>query len=325
MNKIKIGITMGDPAGVGPEVIIKAVEKLSVAKFSVNLLIIGDGGVLENYLHKFRLKGFLKRKNLELVDLKNVAKKNFKPGFSRPEYGRAALEYINQAITLLKGGVISTLVTAPVSKEMINRGGIKFFGHTEYLSSSFQVADTLMMLVNRYMRVVPLTRHIALKEVSPQINYSFLYKNIKLTAEYLRKFFSIFSPKIAICALNPHGGEGGSLGNEEKEVIIPLIEDLGKESTLRVSGPYSADGLFSHYKKNEYDCIIGMYHDQVMIPVKMIDPEHTVNITLGLPFIRTSPGHGTAFDIAGKGKASFSSMFSAIKLAYKLTQNAFSL
>ncbi|MCM8798853.1 MAG: 4-hydroxythreonine-4-phosphate dehydrogenase PdxA [Candidatus Omnitrophica bacterium] len=324
MNKIKIGMTMGDPAGVGPEIIIRAMQKLTRREIPVDFLVIGDRGVLEIYLSKFKGRNLLSRKNLIWVDLKNVEKRKFKPGVPKPEYGRASLEYINYAVNLLKRGEISALVTAPVSKEMISKSGLNFSGHTEYLSSSFPSSDTLMMLVNRYMRVVPLTRHIALKEVPRYITYSFFYKYIKLTGDYLKKYFSLSYPQIAVCALNPHAGEGGELGKEEEKIIVPVIRELNKGNTLRIYGPYPADGFFSRYKKDQYDCIIGMYHDQVMIPVKMIDPEHTVNVTLGLPFVRTSPGHGTAFDIAGKGKASFTSMFEAIKMAYQLTRNAFS-
>lgn len=323
IKKINIGITMGDPAGIGPEVLIKAVDKLSIKKFPINFVLIGDKCVLENYLIKFKIKNFFAKENIELIDLKNVSKR-FRPGISKPEYGKASLEYIDTAIQLLKEKRILALVTAPVNKGMINKAGIKFPGHTEYLGYSFKVKDTLMMLTNRYMCVVPLTRHISLKDVPRFINKSFIYKGIKLVLDYLKKYFSIPLPSIAILSLNPHGGEAGVIGKEEEEIIIPVIEKFKKKSSLRIFGPYPADGFFAHYKKNQYDCIIGMYHEQVMIPVKIFDPEYTVNITLGLPFIRTSPGHGTALDIAGKGIASFNSMFEAIKMAYQLTRNAFS-
>ncbi|MCM8783798.1 MAG: 4-hydroxythreonine-4-phosphate dehydrogenase PdxA [Candidatus Omnitrophica bacterium] len=323
MNRITIGITMGDPAGIGPEVLIKAVDKLSLQKLPINFLIIGDRCVLERYLLLFKIRNLFSRSNIVLVDLNNVPK-SFRPGFCKPEYGRAALDYIDVAIRLLKKKEISALVTAPVSKEMINRSGKRFVGHTEYLSSSFKITNVMMMLANRYLRVVPLTRHISLKEVNRLINYSYIFKGIKIVAEYIKKYFYLSLPRIAICSLNPHGGEGGLLGVEEKNIIIPAVKKINKEHIANISGPYSADGLFSNYRDNKYDCIIGMYHDQVMIPVKMVDPQHTVNITLGLPFIRTSPGHGTAFDIAGKGIASFHSMYEAIKLTYQLSRNALS-
>jgi len=314
---------MGDPAGIGPEVLVKAIDKIFRQRLSINFLIIGDRNVLEKYVKKFKIHSFFNRENLEILDLKNVDKKNFKPGVPSVKNGISSLEYIDTAISLLKEKKISTLVTAPVSKEMINRAGKIFPGHTEYLSLSFKTKDFLMMLINRYMRVVPLTRHIPLKEVPYHLTSSFIYKNIKLVIKYLRNYFSLSFPRIAVFSLNPHGGEGGLLGKEEIK-IISAIEKIKKEDLGDISGPYSADGFFSQYKRNNYDCIIGMYHDQVMIPIKMLDPEHTVNLTLGLPFIRTSPGHGTAFDIAGKGIASYISMFEAIKTAYRLTRHAFS-
>lgn len=324
MNKISIGITMGDPGGVGPEVLVRAVNRFIKKNYPVKLIIIGDRWILERYAKKFKIDDFFEKENLEFIDLKNVKKRSFKPGVAKLEYGVASLDYIDTAVSLLKKKRIVSLVTSPVSKEVISKAKKFFPGHTEYLGRSFGMRNVLMMLVNRYMRVLPLTRHIPLKDVPRFINYSLIYDGIKLANLYLKKYFSITSPRIAICSLNPHSGEGGVLGNEEKKIIIPAINDLKKNEEIKVFGPYSADGIFSQYKNYKYDCIIGIYHDQVMIPIKMIDPEHTVNITLGLPFIRTSPSHGTAFEIAGKGIASFISMWEAIKLAYQFSHHAHS-
>lgn len=312
---------MGDPGGIGPEVLVKAVDKLSLKKIPVNFLLVGDRHVLEKYTALFKIRNFFTRSNIEIIDLDNIPQK-FKPGFYSPEYGKASWEYLETAVSLLRRKKISALVTAPVSKEMIKKSGKQFPGHTEYFGSTFKIKEVIMMLANRYMRVVPLTRHIPLKNVCRYINYHYVIKNLRLVVRYLKSYFSLYSPQIAICSLNPHGGEGGELGEEERNIIIPAIEEINRKSEANISGPFSADGLFSQYKKNRYDCIIGMYHDQVMIPVKMVDPEYTVNITLGLPFVRTSPGHGTAFDIAGKGIASFTSMYEAIKLAYQLSRHA---
>lgn len=323
MNKINIGITMGDPAGVGPEVLVKAISHLYKKRLSLIYSIIGDKYVLEKNIKKLGLRNFLGEKEIKLFDLKNVSK-NYKPGKLSPEYGRASLEYIDTAIRLLKKKEISALVTGPVSKSAINMFGKNFFGHSEYLASHFKVKRYQMMLTNRYMRVVPLTRHIPFQEISPYLNFRFVYIGIKMVLFFLKKYFQISSPRLAVCSLNPHSGEEGFVGKEEKRVILPVIERLKEEGNLQIYGPFSADGLFSRYRRGDYDCIVGMYHDQVMIPVKMVDPEYTVNITLGLPFIRTSVGHGTAFDIARKGIASPNSMIEAIKIAYQLARHVHS-
>lgn len=317
-----IGLTMGDPAGVGPEVLVKAVKKLLKSKPSMRYLIIGDRRVLENYCAKLKIKNFFGNSHIRLSDLGNVSTRSFRVGKDRPEYGRASLEYLDEAISLLKDNKISALVTSPVSKAAINSVGIAFPGHTEYLASSFGTRNFIMMMVSRNMRVVPLTRHIALREVPWKINYRLVYDGIAMTAFFLKKYFSISHPRIAVCALNPHSGEAGFMGREEKRIIAPAIKNLNKNISARICGPFSADGLFAHYRRKQFDCIIGMYHDQALIPAKLSDCHKVVNLTLGLPFIRTSPAHGTAFDIAGKGIASPDSMVEAIKLAYRLSRNA---
>ncbi|MCX5657922.1 MAG: 4-hydroxythreonine-4-phosphate dehydrogenase PdxA [Candidatus Omnitrophica bacterium] len=320
MNKrISVGVTMGDPSGIGPEVIIKAIKSLK-GKFPVNFVIIGDYFTLDKCSKEFN-GNFFSAGNVSLINLANVERKNFKFGKITPACGRASLEYIDKSVELLKHGKIQALVTAPVSKEAINASGKKFSGHTEYLASNFNAKDFMMMLLSGELKVIPLTRHVRLRDVPGMLNRALVYNGIKAAAGYLRKYFSIYYPRIAVCSLNPHGGEGGFIGKEEKETIIPAIEKAKGAVKAELWGPLSADGLFAHAPADKFDCIIGMYHDQVLVPVKMYKEKSVVNLTLGLPFIRTSCGHGTAFDIAGKNVALACSMIEAIKLAYKLSIN----
>ncbi len=321
MNKrISVGVTMGDPSGIGPEVLIKAIRRLK-GKLPVDFVIIGDYLTLEKCSKGFN-GNFFSSGDVSLINLDNVEHKNFKFGKISPAYGRASLEYIDKSVELLKRRKIQALVTAPVSKEAINASGEKFSGHTEYLASNFNAKDFMMMLLSGELKVIPLTRHVRLRSVPGVLNKALVYDGIKKTAGYLKKYFSVKNPRIAVCSLNPHGGEGGFIGKEEKEIIIPAIEKARGVVKAELFGPLSADGLFAHVPIDKFDCIIGMYHDQVLIPVKMYGEKSVVNLTLGLPFIRTSCGHGTAFDIAGKNKASACSMIEAIKLAYKLSDSA---
>lgn len=309
--KIKIGITMGDPAGIGAEIIKKALVSGRLPTRYIDILVIGDRWVFE------RIKNLkLKIKNFQFLDLKNTPKKNFRFGRISPSYGKASLEYIDRAIELIREKKIQVLVTCPVSKEAINLGGIDFKGHTEYLASHFGVEDFVMMLVGGSLRVSLVTRHIPLNRVSSILNTSDIYKTILLTEKALREFFGIKNPKIAVSSLNPHAGEGSFLGDEEKEKIVPAIS-LAKKHIKNVCGPYPIDTVFYSHFKRDYDCVVCMYHDQGLIPLKILFREKGVNITLGLPFLRTSPLHGTAFDIAGKNKASPLSLIEAIRLAYR--------
>jgi len=311
MNSIKIGITMGDPSGIGAEIIVKALASDEIGDLR-DILVIGDRWIFER-----SQKSATSNQKFEFLDLQNVPGKNFRFGKISPEYGRASLEYIDKAIQLIKEDRIQALVTNPVSKEAINLAGIKFPGHTEYLAKKFRVKDFAMMLVGGNLRVVLVTRHIPLNQVSKTLSIEKIYKTILLAKESLEKFFDIEKPKIAVCSLNPHSGESGFLGDEEKKIIIPAIS-LAKRYVRNIYGPFPSDTLFySQLKKRDYDCIICMYHDQGLIPLKMLFRDRAVNMTLGLKFLRTSPAHGVAFDIAGKNKANPSSLIEAIKLAYK--------
>jgi len=304
MNKIRVGITMGDPSGIGPAIILKAVKKLhGFFEFTV----IGDEWVFEQLRRVSFSCGF--------VDLNNVGRRNFSFGQIKAEYGRASVEYLDKALELIKNKQIDCLVTCPVSKEAINKAGIGFPGHTEYLAKKAHTKNFAMMLLNKYLKFSLVTWHIPLKSVPGEIKKEKLYKTINLTYNSLKELFSIKEPKIVICGLNPHASDNGLFGTEENRIIKPLIKKL-KNKIKYIDGPKSADVAILQLKEKKYDCAIVMYHDQALIPLKVLDPSTGVNFTLGLPFIRTSPLHGTAFDIAKDYPACDpSSLIQSIRLA----------
>lgn len=221
------------------------------------------------------------------------------------------------AAELLKKRKAEALVTAPVNKEAINRSGIFFQGHTEYLAKTANTKKFAMMLCGDKLKVTTVTRHIPLKKVSAEINQEKIIDAVRLTDYGLKKYFGIKNPKIGVCGLNPHCGEGGKIGTEEKNIIIPAIKKV-KRFVHGILGPISGDTIFYMAYRGKLDAVVSMYHDQGLGPLKMVAFEKGVNVTLGLPFVRTSPDHGTAYDIAGKGIANPGSMKEAIKLAVKM-------
>jgi len=310
LRRNTIGITMGDPCGIGPEVVAKALATLpSSIRTSARFLIIGDDRVYRRYNPK--------RKGEGLVDLRNMPPQKLRLGRPSPESARASLEYLQYAIGLLKEKKISSLVTAPVSKEAVSSLGIPFCGHTEYLVRAFKVKRFGMMFVTDRLKMSLVTRHLPLRRVAQAIDSAKIDTTLSLTHETLQKFFEIPKPRIAVCGLNPHAGEGGRMGREEVTKIIPAIQKARRRG-FKVFGPFAADTLFYPKIALGYDAIVAMYHDQGLIPMKSLYFGDVVNLTMGLPFVRTSPAHGTAFDIAGKDAADPQSMREAIKLAVRL-------
>ena len=307
MTKIKCGITMGDPSGIGPEVILKALGTHGLSKLA-DWTVIGDSWVLE------------KCQDITIIDLQNVARKGFAFGKVKVEYGKAAIEYLQKGLELIKAGRIDCLVTAPVNKEAVNLAGYLFKGQTEYIAKSFKVKDAVMLLFNKRLKVALVTRHIPLQNVSRSLSTMNIFKVISITAASLFSLFGIKRPRLYVCGLNPHASDNGIIGNEEKKFIIPAIA-MAKKKGIMIEGPFPADTIFMKAGDNKYDCVVCMYHDQGLIPLKLTGFQEAVNITLGLPFVRTSPGHGTAFNIAGKNQADPNSMISAIKAAVLCTQN----
>ncbi|MGE0267245.1 MAG: 4-hydroxythreonine-4-phosphate dehydrogenase PdxA [Candidatus Omnitrophota bacterium] len=310
-NTKTIGITIGDPGGIGPEVVAKALAKLKRTG-SVRFMIIGDQFVHEKYSP-------VKRRDTDFFDTKFLSAKQWKTGRISEINAKASLHYLKTALDLIDSRVISALVTAPVSKEGIILSDHSFTGHTEFLAQHSRCKTVGMMFVGKSLRTVIVTRHIPLAKVASALNEKMILDTICLTDTALKKQFNIKTPKIAVCGLNPHAGEGGKMGTEEISTIIPAIKKCRKKR-INADGPFPADTLFNPSRTKGYDCIIAMYHDQGLIPVKSLYFNEVVNLTIGLPFIRTSPAHGTAFDIAGKNKADPASMIEAIRLAVQLSK-----
>jgi 4-hydroxythreonine-4-phosphate dehydrogenase len=312
-NKPTIGITIGDPSGIGPEIVVKALRSPQFRRLA-NFLVIADTFILSKSTKK-KLPGYIK-----VIDLANVNRKRFLFGKIKPEYGWASMEYINFALDLLKKGIIDGLVTAPISKESVHLAGYRICGHTEYLAKRTKTKRFEMMLIAKKIKTVLVTRHIPLKEVSKKIKSKDIYQTIIFTYEALKKYFLIKRPHIAVCALNPHLGEDTLLGREEVDKINPAVKKARKKYST-IYGPIASDVVFLDCLKGKYDAVVAMYHDQSLIPLKTLFPNQTVNLTIGLPFIRTSPCHGTAFDIAGKDLADPTSMIESIRLTCELLQN----
>jgi len=282
---------MGDPKGIGPEVTIKALREKSLLPQG-RFIVIGD-------------KKLLKRLPAS-VGVLDVPYKTA---------GEGSLKFLDKAILLLKGGVADALVTAPLSKEAASRYHKNFVGHTEYLAQAFNVKNFDMMFISAQVRLTIVTRHVPLKNVPALITPRAVGNSIALMARTLKDKFKIKKPRIAVLGLNPHAGEGGILGSEDLKVILPTVRKARIQG-INAIGPLPADTFFAFH--HDYDGIIAMYHDQGLAPVKGMYMKELVNFTAGLPFIRTSPAHGTAYDIAGKNKADPSSMLAAIKLACQL-------
>jgi 4-hydroxythreonine-4-phosphate dehydrogenase len=312
MAKPIIGITMGDPAGIGPEVIGKILLNKNINRICVPL-VIGDKRffVGENNYSPFG--------KINILDLKNADPEKIPVGKVSAQAGKASIEYIDKAVELIRSGAIQAMVTAPINKESVSLAGLKFPGHTEYLAHLTKTKKFAMMLAGGKIRVVLVTTHMSLRDVARNLSVNKIYEKILIANAGLIRWFGKKSPKIAVCSLNPHGGECGLFGGEEAEFIEPAIRKAKKEN-IRVEGPFASDTLFVKANQGMYDAVVVMYHDQGLIPLKMASFGNAVNITLGLPFIRTSVDHGTAFDIAGKGIAGKGSMEAAIRLATQIVK-----
>jgi len=310
---------MGDPAGIGGEIILKSLPYICKKNIPV---IIGDLSII-SHLKKniFQNSSFIFKRfkegvagEAEFIDLELLNKIDL--GIINGQYGEASYQYIIEALKLVSLGEVSAIVTCPINKAAIHEAGIKFVGHTELLAYYSGVTDYIMMMANPAMRVSLVTIHIPLKKVPTSVSSDAVFKCLSITEKSLRNLFDIPAPFIKVCGLNPHAGEKGIMGNEER--LIEEAIDRAKSLNIHVDGPYPSDTLFHDI---DCDCYIAMYHDQGLIPLKTTNFSKTVNVTLGLPFIRTSPGHGTGYDIAGKGVADSSSFLEAYRLAEKLSSH----
>jgi len=309
----EIGITLGDPAGVGPEILIKSLPHLSKSK--AQFLIFGDKAFLDKLSKEYQVSF---PQNVEIIDLSNV---KVIPGKPSPESHLASIRYLDAAFSFLKSSKIKGLVTLPINKEAFEVAGLPFRGHTEYLAKSFSVKNYGMSFYGKKLKVTLVTTHIPLKEVPKAISRERVLEVAALTYEFIKKYEKIKGEvKIALAGLNPHAGEGGLLGSEEKDVLEPVCMEAKREG-IPLYGPYPSDSLFYWALKGRFHWIIALYHDQGLIPFKLLHFRDGVNLTLGLPFPRTSPVHGTAYDIAGKGLADPRSFISAVKLALKIAKS----
>lgn len=328
-RKIKVGITHGDFNGIGYEVILKALEDERMLELCTPV-IYGSAKIAAYYRKNIELQPFNLNQVAGALDAKpnncniiNVVGEDTKiePGQSTQAAGQAAFAALEQAVADLRSGLIDVLVTAPINKDNIQSDVFTFPGHTEYLEASTgDGSKSLMILCNDNVRVALVTTHLPISQLPQAITREAIVEKLHIFNESLKCDFGFEKPRIAVLALNPHAGENGLLGTEEQEIIAPAIEDAQQEKIL-CFGPYAADGFFGSGLFDRFDGVLAMYHDQGLTPFKTLAMENGVNFTAGLPIIRTSPDHGTGYDIAGKGIASETSMREAIYRAIDIYRN----
>ena len=324
-------LSAGDPSSISSEITIKAIQSSEINR-NIMPLVVTDPQIIKDY-------GEINRSNLDINEVKDEFhftdykdnKINVIPikVFEKPVLGKPTVKNalfiknsILKCVKIQMASIASALVTNPIHKKTMYDSGFNFSGHTEFLASlSVKKKQPVMMLVGENLKTIPLTIHVPLKKVSKLITQELIIFTINTAKEYLISYFGISKPTIIVTGLNPHAGEDGDIGVEEKNTIIPAINKAIDNKTFYLSGPVSADTAFSYNKRKEYDLAVCMYHDQALIPIKTLDFFNGVNVTLGLDFIRTSPDHGTGFDIAGKNKANPQSLISAINLGYLMCIN----
>jgi len=321
-NLIKVGITIGDLNGVGPEIIVKALHDNRILT-DIIPVVYGSNKVISHYKKQLNLQEFnyLSCKsaadiNPKKVNIINVWQEEvtIEPGVSNADGGKYALLSLEAATRDLADGKIDVLVTAPFSKENVAKAGFNFPGHTEYLAEMSGAKEALMVLVSGNLRVALVTTHIPIKDISSKLQKDLIVSKIEAFEQSLKKDFGLIRPRIAVFGLNPHAGENGKIGEEEQQTIIPAIQ-AAKNKGILAFGPYPADGFFGSPLRQQFDGVLAMYHDQGLTAFKALCFDDGVNFTAGLPIVRTSPDHGTAFDIAGKMEADEQSLRSAIFLA----------
>lgn len=320
-----LAITMGDPAGIGPEIVAKFFAALP----GVPAIVVGDAAILSRAIALLKL-------DLHLFTIESADQAKFAPdrinliaasalpadlafGKVDARAGKAAYDYVIAAIDMANAGDISGIVTAPLAKESLKAAGLKYPGHTEILADKSATSDFAMMLANEHIKVILVSIHVSLKTAVKLVTRARVLKTIKLAALACAAY-GIEKPRIAVAGLNPHAGEDRMFGDEDADEIAPAIADA-RAMGFDASGPYPGDTVFMRAKKGEFDIVVAQYHDQGLIPVKYLGIENGVNVTIGLPFVRTSVDHGTAFDIAGTGKADANSLIYAYKQAVLLANS----
>ncbi len=325
-----VGITLGDFNGVGPELILKTFSDPRILKVCIPV-VYANYKLLARYK---KIAGMYDELNFHSIrSIQEVQSKKINllvcweddfevtPGQPTAESGKAALLSLEKAVSDALAGSIQAIVTAPIDKNNIQQEGFKFAGHTEYLAERCGVKDNLMVMVSPTMKVALATAHISVAQIAANLTRERLLTKINLLYNSLRKDFGILKPKIAVLGLNPHAGENGMMGTEEQTLISPIIKEL-KDKGILIFGPYPADGFFGQHHYTKFDGVMAMYHDQGLAPFKALCFDEGVNFTGGLPFIRTSPDHGTAYDLAGKNSVAEDSFRSAIYLACDLVKNS---
>ena len=330
MNSLPIvGITMGDPAGIGPEIIIKALSDKNLYE-KCRPVVFGDPKVLYNCLRVDQTISINEisvseqtsgiPSVIDILPVSILSKESLTPGEPTIEGGKAMVDYITTAVDLAMHRKIDGVVTCPINKSLMNRAGYSYQGHTQLISHLTKTDNYVMMLAGKTLRVTLVTIHCALREVSMSLDKHNIFKTIQITSDSLKDDFGIKNPRIAVAALNPHAGESGLFGNEEETIIDPAVKMAIAEG-FNVIGPLPADTLYPKAVSGDFDAVVNMYHDQGLIPLKLLHFSDAVNVTLGLPIVRTSVDHGTAYDIAGKNRANPSSLKAAIQMAVEMIQN----
>ncbi len=325
-----LGITMWDPAGVGPEVVAKALAGALVHRFS-RPIVIGSLPVMRKTVKSLRLplkvtsvgdhgQPLGRVGEVPVLDPLKAPLGRFAMGVVHTTTGAASALFVKKAVHLASIGCIDAVVTAPISKEAINLGGYRYPGHTEMLADLTGRKEVGMMIVGGPLRIMFVTTHVAIRDLPAALGVDKIATAIRLARLALRDYFGVARPKIGVAALNPHAGEGGLFGDEERKVIMPAVRKA-RAAGVRASDPLPADTLFGKAAKGAFDGVVAMFHDQGLIPLKLVAFGRCVNVTVGLPIIRTSVDHGTAFDIAGKGVADPGSLLEAMKLAARLARD----
>ena len=324
---LKLGVSIGDPNGIGLEIIIKAFSHQKTLNEFI-AIVYSNVEIIEFHLAHLKL-------DLEINVIKSISESlkgklnvfeissyNFKVDFGKSniQSGDIAFRSLSTATKHIIENKIDCLVTAPIDKNTIQSKNFEFNGHTEYLTKISNKNNSLMLMVHQNLKVGVVTNHLSIAQVAEAISEELILTKIAILEKSLKNDFNIKNPKIALLGLNPHAGDGGIIGIEEITIIKPAIK-IANEKNFRVFGPYPADGFFASEKHKEFDAVLGMYHDQGLIPFKMLSKNQGVNFTAGLPIIRTSPDHGTASDIAGKNKASFKSFMNALYLSKDIYNN----
>ena len=306
-----IAVTMGDPAGVGPEILIKALNDARVKK-AASVIAVGDMGVLKEAAKRLRLKG---PQDEQVISVTNLDIKKLNIGKPSKLSGEASIAFIEEALYMTAIGDADAFVTCPISKEAVKKAGFGFPGHTEFIAHLTGTEEFVMMLGGRDLKVVLVTIHEPLRKVAGLVTTESVLKTITITDRAFKSDFGIKKPRIAVCGLNPHAGEAGMFGDEDKKIVEPAVKKA-RRAGIDAVGPLPPDTVFYRAaRKKEFDCVVAMYHDQGLGPLKLLHFDDGVNATLGLPVIRTSVDHGTAFDIAWQGKASHESLVAAIEMA----------